>query len=137
MADTQIAVIGYGRIGRVTAPLLRAMGAAVCVASRGAALTAQTMPTGSYGPFLEQCDAIVNTAPALVLNADALVRTRPDCLILDLASAPGGVDRAAAAALGRRVRWELGLPGREFPVSAGRIIHASVMRRLQCDGWRF
>ena len=136
LADAQVAVIGYGRIGRVLTDLLKAMGAEVCVASRGAAHTAQTMPTGEYGPFLSCCDAVVNTAPAPVLPAEALERTRADCLILDLASAPGGVDREAAARLHRRVRWELGLPGREFPVSAGRIIQAAVMRAMlspPCD----
>ncbi len=130
LADARILVIGYGRIGRVLTQQLRALGATVCVASRRVEPAVQTVPTGRYGPFLRDCDAVVNTAPALVLSSAALERTRRDCLILDLASDPGGVDRDAAAALGRRLRWELGLPGRCFPVSAGRIIKETVLQAL-------
>ena len=126
LSDAKILVIGNGRIGRVLMQQLQALGAEVRMASRvpgpGMVLT------GQYGPFLSQCDAIVNTAPALVVTQGTLERTRKDCLILDLASEPGGVDFDAAAALGRHVRWELGLPGRCFPDSAGRIIAQTVLR---------
>lgn len=131
LADATVLVIGSGRIGSSLTRQLRALGCRVCVASRGAAPGPDRVPTGAYGPVLGQCDAVVNTAPALVLDAAALAQTRPDCLILDLASVPGGVDFDAAAQLGHRARWELSLPGRMFPRSAGRIIKEAVLRALR------
>ena len=130
LADVNVLVIGNGRIGRVLTRQLEDLGATVCVASRGVRPTVRTVPTGHYGPFLQSCNAIVNTAPVPVLGCAELAQTRADCLLLDLASAPGGIDREAAAALGRRCRWELGLPGRCFPASAGRIIEETVLRVL-------
>lgn len=129
-ADAQILIVGHGRIARVMEQQLRALGAEVWIASRSPGNEPQMVSTGTYGPVLQTCDAVVNTAPALVLNRAALERTRSDCLILDLASNPGGVDRVAAATLGRRLRWELGLPGRYFPVSAGRVIRRTVRNAL-------
>ena len=56
---------------------------------------------------------------------------RPDCLIIDLASKPGGVDMAGAAALGVRVVWALSLPGKVAPVSAGRYIMDTVYHIME------
>lgn len=134
LADARILVIGYGRIGRIIARYLIALGVEVTVASRGAECALHRVTTGCYGGTLCEYDAIVNTAPAMVLRAEELRQTRQDCFFLDLASAPGGIDRDAAAELGRRLRWELGLPGRYFPVSAGRIIAGTVLRILTEKG---
>ena len=45
-------------------------------------------------------DLIVNTIPAQVLDRRRLQWVNPGAFLLDLASAPGGVDRAAAKELG-------------------------------------
>jgi len=133
-ADAEVLIIGNGRIGRVLAQELRALGAKVCVASRNAVHTENTVPTGAYGENLNRYDAIVNTAPALVFGAVEMEKTREHCFYLDLASAPGGFDREAARKMGRVVHWELGLPGRYFPVSAGRIIQRTVQGVLAEKG---
>ena len=57
-------------------------------------------------------DLIVNTIPAMVLDWRRLGWVNPDAFLLDLASAPGGVDQAAAKELGLRVLQAPGLPGR-------------------------
>ena len=50
--------------------------------------------------ILKGADFIFNTAPAMVLPKAMLGYVREDCLILDLASAPGGVDYEAAEEMG-------------------------------------
>ena len=45
-----------------------------------------------------------------------------DTLIIDLASAPGGVDVSAAKRLSSRVLWASSLPGKYAPESAGELI---------------
>ena len=72
----------------------------------------QSVQTGALTGQLERFDLIFNTAPALILDGTRLRETREDCVIIDLASAPGGVDQAAARRLGRQVILAPGLPGK-------------------------
>lgn len=131
-------VIGNGRIGRLLAGKLSCLGAAVSVSARSprdfacieaAALTALDTRalTGCLGAF----DLVVNTVPARVLGAAELAELPADCLVIDLASKPGGVDFAAAQALGRRTVWALSLPGKVAPVTAARAIRDTVYTILQ------
>ena len=48
-------------------------------------------------------------------------------LFIDLASKPGGIDFDAAAELGIKAIWALGLPGKTAPVTAGEIIAETVI----------
>ena len=55
----------------------------------------------------------------MVLPKAMLGYVREDCLILDLASAPGGVDYEAAEEMGIEAILLPGLPGKYAPVSLG------------------
>ena len=70
----------------------------------------------------------------MVLDKSILERADPDCLIIDLASKPGGVDFSAAAKLGIKVIWALGLPGKTAPVTSGEIIADTVINILSERG---
>ena len=72
--------------------------------------------------------------PSLVLDASRLRETKADCVILELASAPGGVDFDAARALGRRAIRAPGLPGKVAPRSAAAAIRDSVYHILEERG---
>ncbi len=126
-------VVGWGRIGKILARKLHLLGADVTVSARRehdtamiAALGMRPDVTGRFGRGLSQYDLIVNTVPARVLGRELLELTRADCLIIDLASSPGGVDFDAAAALGRETVQALSLPGRVAPVSAGRLLRDAI-----------
>lgn len=115
-------VIGYGRIGKALTGLLRAMGAMVTVAARREesrreagenSVSIQEIPQ-----VLPRMDVIFNTVPAPVLEEKELRQVKPQCVMIDLASAPYGIDRDAAEALGRKAFLESGLPGRYCPLSA-------------------
>ena len=71
------------------------------------------------------------TVPAQVLGQEELEDVKPDCLILDLASKPGGVDLAAAGELGLTVVWALSLPGKVAPVTAGAAIRNTIYNMLR------
>ena len=127
--DSRMAVLGYGRCGSVLARLLLAMGAEVRAVARSERDRAKMYADGVRGysfaalnEALCGCDAVFNTAPAEVLGEAALRAVSPRTPIIDLASAPGGVDRASAAALGIKVIHALSLPGRYSPMSAAKII---------------
>ena len=122
-------VIGWGRIGRELTELLVAIGASVTVASRSAHSRCQAVARGARTAFTEAiADAlpgqqlIFNTAPAMVLDEDALRRAERDVMIVDLASPPYGVDLWAAWRRGMRAWREPGLPGRYCPTSAAQAL---------------
>ena len=48
--------------------------------------------------------------------------------IIDIASAPGGVDYEAAGALGIAAKLCLGLPGKYAPKTAGEILAEEIMK---------
>ena len=68
------------------------------------------------------------------LGREALEDVKPDCLILDLASKPGGVDLGRAGELGLTVIWALSLPGKVAPVTAGAAIKSTIYNMLREAG---
>ncbi len=97
--NSKCLVIGYGRIGRLLAARLSSLGARVTVAARRYsdlawidAWSCKAVHTGQLTGKLGEFDLIFNTVPALVLDAERLKEIRGGCVVLDLASAPGGAD---------------------------------------------
>ena len=109
-----VLVIGWGRIGKCLARLLRQLDACVTVAARKETDRAMLLALGynSADANALRPDAyrvIFNTAPHLLL---------PECeanaLLIDLASSPG--------ITGSQVIWARGLPGKDAPESSGALI---------------
>jgi dipicolinate synthase subunit A len=122
-------VLGFGRVARALAPRLLALGATVTVAARNPEQLAEAAQMGCepltltrLAEQLNQVAVVFNTIPALVLPAALLQKMAPETLIIDLASAPGGVDFEAAERFRIRAVLALGLPGKVAPLTAGRIL---------------
>lgn len=129
-------VVGYGRIGKLLSRYLRALGADVTVAARKERDRALASLTGLKAARIsdirfEEYDIIFNTVPALVIDKTAVDRMRDDVFIIDLASAPGGVDFAAAGQRGLTCIHALSLPGKTAPSAAGRIIKDTIIEILK------
>lgn len=128
-------VIGYGRIGRILSQRLRAMNMKVGVMSRNneARAIAGALGNRSVSPndSIEDFDIVINTAPGRVLPENALKKLKNDCFLLELASAPGGIDRAEAENYGLKLICAPGLPGRYSPMSAAGLIFKSVEEILK------
>lgn len=136
----ETAVIGYGRIGKFLADRLLALGASVTVYARRAEVLVQAELNRCRGRLLghrEQTSAIpekelsayrviFNTVPCRLLERKDLQSVSKDCLLMDLASVPGGFDHKAAEALGLVALWATALPGKYAPESAGRILAETV-----------
>ena len=136
--EARVLVVGFGRVGRALAPRLQALGARVTVAARRyeQRSLAQSMGLGTeradrLPDWLCGYDLVVNTAPARVLGVEELSALKEGAWVIDLASKPGGVDMAGAAALGVRVVWALSLPGKVAPVPAGRYIMDTVYHIME------
>ena len=141
LRDCRCLVIGYGRIGKVLAHRLRGLGTQVSVSARRysdqawiEAFGYEPLATDRLGAELGDFDVIFNTVPALILDAGRLERTKAECVILDLAALPGGVDLDAARRLGRRVIRAGGLPGIVAPRAAAAAIRDGVYHILEERG---
>lgn len=116
--DAAVLLIGYGRIGKHLAPLLKVLGANVTIATRKRVVPQpdyQWIETGAWNAA--EYDIIINTAPAPLL---AQQDTRYDAQLIDLASAKG--------ISGDRVIWARGLPNREAPDASGILIAKTALR---------
>lgn len=131
-------VTGYGRIGKALCGMLRGMGAQVSCSARKARDLTAIRATGcqalSYGELARPFDIIFNTVPARVLDAPILESQNSDVLIIELASAPGGIDLETAGSLGLRVLAAPSLPGRMSPKASGELIKETVYNMLNEDG---
>lgn len=128
-------VAGYGRIGKALCGMLKGMGAQVHCAARKAkdltAIRASGCRPVPYRALGDRYELIFNTVPALVLGERALSAQSPEGLIIELASAPGGVDLEAAGRLGLRVLPAPSLPGRLSPKASGELIKEAVYNILE------
>lgn len=122
-------VLGFGRVGMTLARMLDGIGAKVTVVARDAAQRARAAESGyrvndfAGLPFISgEADMIFNTVPAKVLTVRVLKNTRPEVLIIDLATKPGGTDFEAARSLNREAILAPSLPGKVAPKTAGRIL---------------
>lgn len=137
VSGLSIGVTGYGRVARALIRLLLAMGARVTVAARkptdllaARAVGCEALAITGEGSLqaLGAGKAVVfNTVPHWIFTEEVLRKMDRRTLVIDLASAPGGVDGEAAAANGIRVIWALSLPGKYAPQTAGEIIAQTVL----------
>ncbi len=135
---SKCAVLGYGRIGRVLARMLKNMGADVAVFARSEASLTWAEAEGYTALNFEQLQSkiskaniIFNTVPAVVIDKNVIEKTKENVTIIDLASAPGGVDFEFAKKMYRKVIFALSLPGKVAPESAGNIIADCILAKLK------
>lgn len=128
-ADSPALILGWGRIGKCLAKLLRALGCSVTVAARKehdrAMLTALGYGAVDFSQIsqtLHNCSILFNTVPDVPLHKDVLDAWKTG-IAIDLASLPG--------MQGTSVIPARGLPGKYAPESSGRLIAKSILRFRQ------
>ena len=80
---------------------------------------------------LQNYDIVINTIPSMVLDERRLQYLKKECLIIDLASNPGGVDRIASKKLGIKTIWALSLPGKVAPLTSAEFIRDTIYNILK------
>lgn len=126
---SRAAVLGFGRVGKAMARTLKALGASITIFSRnneehkeGRSIGFDMRHYEACSHIFPHCDLIVNTVPYRILDVEKLSYILPKTLVIDLASAPGGVNLSAAQQRDITVIPALGLPGKCAPVTAGEIL---------------
>lgn len=122
-------ILGYGRCAKILAGKLKALDAKVIIAARSEDALAyaeaagyQAVPLKNMKKFIPSCHFIFNTIPALVLDKSCLAHADPKVTIIDIASAPGGVDFEYALKHNLNAKLCLGLPGKVSPRSSAEIL---------------
>ena len=137
------AITGYGRIARTLTELLLKLGASVCVLARKESDRAWAELAGASSKRIDRqsvmsltsgYDIIFKTVPSWLFLEDFLSEVDEKTLIIDLASAPGGVDVSAAKKLSSRVLWAASLPGKYAPESAGELIANCILNIMAEEG---
>ncbi len=134
-------VVGAGRIGFQLAVRLHALGAQVTVAARSLRDRARieaaglaAVDTAQLVQTVRGMEIIFNTVPAPLLTSEVLRALTPSCIVIDLASLPGGIAPDAVPLAGCRVLHALSLPGKVAPRSAAAAIYATVTAILREEG---
>lgn len=131
---SKCAVLGYGKVGKAICRILKSLGAEVVAVSRSAESTADAASAGlgtctfdSLKASEKDFDAVINTVPAPVLGSDEMKNLKADCLLIEVASPPYGINFNDAKENALTVIKAPSLPGRVAPKTAGEIIGKTVL----------
>lgn len=138
--DAKAVVIGFGRVAKLLAHRLCALGVKVTVCARreddrayARAYGYDTVDFDVLGETMGEADVIFNSVPHHVITSDMYRYIRHGTPLIDLASRPGGLDFERAKQYGLNVIWALSLPGKVAPVTAGRIIADTLEKLIMRD----
>ena len=138
LSGAKCVVVGFGKIGKRLSALLRAFGSDVTATARKAVDFAEARAAGirivqtkRVAAALAEADIVFNTVPYSVIGEKELSATKETAVFIELASAPGGIDKEACGRLGRKYVSALGLPGRFSPKSAGRITAEAIKNIIE------
>lgn len=135
---SNVLVMGFGRVGKVLAKMLDGIGAKVsCEARKNEDISwikaygYNAIHLNELNNNLNKFDIIINTIPFQILDGPRLDLVKKDCVIIDLASNPGGVDRKAARERNLKAIWALSIPGNAAPITAAEFIKETIYHILK------
>lgn len=136
--SSKCAVFGYGRVGKITADILSAIGAdvTVCARKKSDLANAKTKKLDccsikDFYNISNKFDIIINTVPFPVIDRNIIENLKSDCLIIDVSSAPFGTDFSTAYEFGIKALQCPSLPGKVAPKTAGIIIAEAIINILK------
>ncbi|TFB23162.1 dipicolinic acid synthetase subunit A [Filobacillus milosensis] len=136
--NSNVTILGLGRVGKTLIHTFKGLGANVSVYSRNDDELArifeyQATPISfeDLEESMKTCNILINTIPTLVVTPSLISALPRDSLIIDLASKPGGVDFRFAKKRGIKAILAPGLPGLVASKTAGmilaRVIHNIIL----------
>ena len=136
--ESNVLICGFGRIGKILCNRFKALGANVyCAARKDTDLA--WIREKRYFPlrYVELCDyapkfnIVINTVPTIIIKEKELDCLNKDVLIIDVASAPGGIDKEYAEKKKIKVITALGIPGKEMPKTAASYIKKVIDEKIK------
>ena len=137
--SSRVFVTGFGRVGHTVANKFSALGAKVSVSAssirdlaRITEMGLTAIPLENLSEYTSECDVLINTIPAQVINKQTIQQLPAHSIIIDLASKPGGTDFDYAEQRGIKAILAKSLPGIVAPKTAGKIL-ADVIKQFLHD----
>lgn len=127
--ESNILILGFGRIGKMVCKRFQALGANIyCATKQQSDLS--WIRESRYNPvkyeelnnYVDNMNYIINTIPSKVITESIIKKLNKECVIIDIASYPGGVDKEAAQRYNIKVVTALGIPGKIAPKTAAKYI---------------
>ena len=133
LQGSKVLILGFGRIGKLLAERLTGLACNVTCSARKVTDLAWIKTYGyeptninELGEKLSEYDFIINTAPSLILTKERIEYIKKDCVLIDLASNPGGIDKEAASEKNIKLIHALALPGKVAPVTSAEFIEETI-----------
>lgn len=138
LQGSRVLILGFGRVAKIVASKFSKLSAIVTCAARKVSDLAWIKAYG-YDSLdindmlydLKDFDIIINTVPQTIINERELKHMDSDVLLIDLASAPGGIDSKMAKNMGLKFVWALALPGKVAPSSSAKFIKETIYNILE------
>ena len=132
------AVTGYGKVAKETVSLLKSLSCDVTVFARSPSQREDAIikgckaePLTSLSRLSGEFDIVINTVPAHIIHEETIANMKKECKIIELASAPFGLDFDLARKHSVDVVKAIGLPGKYTPKSAVEIIGKKICNTMQ------
>lgn len=145
--NSKIAILGFGRIGKILSYLLMSQGAKISVFARKdidctwseligfKANKIKNIASDNVLDFREyHFDIIFNTIPHRIINEYCAKSISTNSIIIDLASDPYGMDLELARKFNLQYYRELSIPGRYAPKAAGEILGNTIINIINQEG---
>lgn len=127
--ESKILIIGNGCIGKILSNRLKSFSKEITITARKSedfsyiqAHNYNFCETKMIKNEIEKYDIVFNTVPYPVLSQDEVLQCKSSCVLIELSSAPFGIDKDAAQKHGIKYVYAPGLPGKYFPKTAGEIL---------------
>ena len=136
LQNSNVLVLGYGRIGKVLSKKIKQLDAKVYVEARKEEDLTWIEANGLIPIDLKELDKnvnkmdiIFNTIPSMIIDRKILNKIRNKTLIIDLATKPGGVDFEYAKEKNIEAILYSGIPGKIAPESNAEYIYDFISRK--------
>ena len=127
--ESNVLIMGYGRIGKILCKDFKMLGANVyCTARKEDDLTwireERNIPVtyNELEDYASNIDIIINTVPCIIIEEKIIKKLKKDCLIIDIASQPGGVDKNVEKMYKIKIITAQGIPGKIAPKKSAKYI---------------
>lgn len=138
LQGSKVLVLGFGRVAKIVASKFSSLSAVVTCSARKVSDLAWINAYG-YNSLdindmlydLKDFDIIINTVPQTIIKERELKHMNPNVLLIDLASAPGGIDSNTAKNMGLKFVWALALPGKVAPVTSAEFIKETIYNIIE------